>query len=110
VLGGDVKVVELLGAARRRGDHLEQRPGHFRRAQRGPARSRQPGQALLGLLGDERRVGADRLEQRSGGAVRLLEQGQQQVQGFDLRAAVRPSAPERGGQRFLAPASQLVIH
>ena len=102
VLGRDVLVAELLGPAGRGGDRRLQRPGHLRGAERGAAGARQPGQALLGLLGDQRRVGADRPEQRGGGAVRLLDQRQQQVQGFDLRAAVRRGAPYRGGQRVLA--------
>ena len=50
----------------------QQRAGHLRRAQRGAAGAGEPGQPLLGLLGDQRRVGADRAEQRGGGPVLLL--------------------------------------
>src|SRR5207244_2403147 len=110
VLGRDVLVVELLGPAGRGGDRGQQRAGHLRRAQRGAAGPRQPAESLLGLLGDQRRVGADRAEQRGGGAVRLLEQRQEQVQRLNLWAAVRRRAPHRGGQRVLALVGELVVH
>ena len=61
-----------------------------------PRGARQLGQPLLGLLGDQRRVGADRAEQRGGGPVRLLEQRQEQVQRVNLWVAVRRGAPDRG--------------
>src|SRR4029077_892667 len=109
VLGRDVLIVQLLGPPRRGGDRGQQRAGHFRGAERGAACPRQPVQALGGLLGDQRRVGADRPQQRSGGAVRLLNQGGQQVQRVDLRTPVRRGAPHRGGERVLALVGQFVV-
>ena len=109
VLGGDVLIAELLGPAGRGADRRQQRAGHLRGAERGAAGPRQPVEALGRLLGDQGRVGADRAQQRSGGAVRLFHQGDEQVQGFDLRAAVRRGALHRGGQRLLALVGQFLV-
>ena len=110
VLGGDVPIAQLPSPAGRGRDRRQQPTGHLRRAERSAAHTRQPGQALLGLLDDQRRVGADHPQQRRGRAVRLLDQSQEQMQGVDLRAAVRRGAPHRRGQRVLALAGQLVVH
>ena len=110
VLGRDVLVVQLPRPAGRGGDRGQQRAGHLRRAQRGAAGAGEAGQPLLGLLGDQRRVGADGAEQRGGGPVRLLQQRQEQVQRVNLWAAVRRRAPYCDRQRVLALVSELVVH
>ena len=42
-------------------------------------------------------------------AVRLLDQGDEQVQGFDLRAPVRRGAPHRDRQRVLALVGEFLV-
>ncbi len=65
-------------------------------------------QQRLGAGPDGGRVGADGGQQRAGDALRLVEQGEQQVDRRDLGVALGRRPPHGGGDGFLALGRQAV--
>ncbi len=110
VLGRDVLVIELAGAARGGVDHRQQLPRRFRGAGGGAVHARQPADLIGGLLRDQRRVGAHGPQQRRRRPVGLLQERGQQVQRVDLGVAVRCGLPDRHRERLLALSGELVVH
>ena len=99
-----------LGLLARGVDHPQQLAGRRGRGHGGAADAGHPAQRGVGLGADVGRVGADRLQQRAGDAVGLLEQGDEQVQRLQRGLAAVDGEPLGGGDGFLRTGGELALH
>ncbi len=110
VLGGDVLVLQLLGAGRRGVERDQQLARAGRGADRCALGLRQQFELLLGLGAQALPIGADGLQQVHGGAVVLGEEAGEQVGRGDLGVTLGGGAPDGPRQGVLALTRQLVVH
>ena len=108
VLGGQVFVGQLLGLPAAGGQHPQHRTAELRRGHGGAARRRQLGEQRVVLGPDLARVGADRPQQRAGGAVGLAEQRGEQVGRLDRGVAAAGREGLGGGERLVGARRELV--
>jgi hypothetical protein len=106
VLAGDVLVLELLGLLGGLVQHVLQAPPHVD-VGGGPAHLRLLIEGCLHLAGDRLGIHAQLPQQRTGHALLLLEEREQQVLGRDLLMVALISEIPRRAQRLLRLDGQL---